>query len=102
MIGWDSYWSAQQADIRAREQQARETERKLLATGPRGDVCPGDGASCYDARDPEEAHWRCGTVQCPHDKRLTEDCIHCLDIKQQAREDGEGFPVGTLRAGIKS
>jgi hypothetical protein len=44
----------------------------------------------------------CGTVQCPHGKRLTEDCIHCLDLEEQVREDAEGFPVGTLRNGISA
>jgi hypothetical protein len=36
-----------------------------------------------------------------HGKRMSEDCIHCLDLEQQARDDGEGFPVGTLRDGMR-
>jgi hypothetical protein len=46
----------------------------------------------------ESASEAAGLHLCRHGKRLTEDCIHCFDIEEQAREDG--FPVGTLRDGI--
>jgi hypothetical protein len=50
-------------------------------------------------RDVDPRTWR---ARCAHGKRLTEDCIHCLDAEQQAAEDGEGWPVGTLRDGIRA
>jgi hypothetical protein len=60
-------------------------------------------------RYPEDGPWQAevdesydaaGLNLCPHGNRLTEDCIHCFDLEEQAREDGEGFPVGTLLDGI--
>ena len=47
---------------------AHETERKLLSTGP------------------------CGQMLCEHGKRVSEDCIHCLDLEEQKRIDAEGWP----------
>lgn len=38
-------------------------------------------------------------LACPHRKRLTEDCIHCLDLEEQ--EDDDGFPVGCMRDGMR-
>jgi hypothetical protein len=60
---------------------------------------PWQSDESYDAAR-ESAIEAAGLNLCPHGKRLTEDCIHCLDLEEQAREDVEGFPVGTLRDGI--
>jgi hypothetical protein len=50
-------------------------------------ICPECGA--VNAED---------ELMCLHGKRLTEDCIHCLDLEQQA--DDEGFPAGSMRDGM--
>jgi hypothetical protein len=76
----DEWQTRQIREFLRRNPDAREeTERKLLSI-----------SSPFGA--PE---------LCAHGKRLTEDCIHCLDLEQQAAEDGEGFPVGTLRDGFR-